>query len=154
LKRFTIGLLPFTALYEFTFALQLKYIYDPQDVRFCETIAFIYQFLISIHLLFALGISLIWFVKILKVIASWRLINEYYEKAKECTYTCYSWKINKLEIAWYVSIFVLPLLFDWVPFITNSYGPIGPWCGFQSLESNCSIQEAAIWDVIGLWKLL
>ena len=58
------------------------------------------------------------------------------------SYTCYSWKINKLEIAFYVSVFVL---------LSNSYGPIGPWCGFQSLESNCSIQEAAIWDVIGLW---
>jgi len=99
LKRFTIGLLPFTALLEFTFALQLKYFYGPQDVRFCVGIAFIHQFLMSIHLLFALGISLIWFVKILKVTTSLRLVDEYYEKAKECTYTCYSWKINKLEIA-------------------------------------------------------
>jgi len=38
-----------------------------------------------------------------------------------------------------------------VPFITNSYGPIGPWCWFQTLESNCSIHEAAVWEVIGLW---
>ena len=150
LKRFTIGLLPFTALLEFTFALQLKYFYDPQDVRFCETIAFIIQFLISIHLLFAVGIFLIWFVKILKVTASLRLIDEYYEKAKECTYTCYSWKINKLEIACYVSVLVLPLLFDWVPFITNSYGPFGPWCWIQ-VESNCSKHEAAHWEEIGLW---
>jgi len=86
-KRFTIGLLPFTALFEFTLALQLKYSYDPQDVRFCEAIAFIIQFLISIHQLFVLGISLIWFVKVLKVTTSLKLINEYYEKAKECTYT-------------------------------------------------------------------
>jgi len=151
LKRFTIGLLPFTALLEFTFALQLKYFYDPQDVRFCEAIGFIHQFLVSIHLLFAVEIFLIWFVKILKVTASLRLVDEYYDKAKECTYTCYSWKINKLEIAFYVSIFVLPLLFDWVPFITNSYGPIGPWCWFQTLESNCSTHEAAFWEEIGLW---
>ena len=82
LKRFTIGLLPFTALLEFTFALQLKYFYDPQDVRFCEVIAFTIQFLVSIHLLFALGISLIWFVKILKVTTSLRLVNEYYEKPR------------------------------------------------------------------------
>ena len=82
LKRFTIGLLLFTALFEFAFALKLKYFYDPQDVRFCEVIAFIIQFLISIHLLFALGISLIWFVKILKVTTSLRLINEYYKKAR------------------------------------------------------------------------
>ena len=62
-KHLTIGLLPFTALWEFTFALQLKYFYDPQDLRFCEAIAFIQQFLVSIHLLFAVRISLIWFVK-------------------------------------------------------------------------------------------
>ena len=142
LKRFTIGLLPFTTLLEFTFALQLKYFYDPPDVRSCEAVGFIHQLFISIHLLFAVGIFLIWFVKILKVTTSLKLVNEYYKKAKECTYTCYSWKINKLEIAFYVSVFVL---------LSNSYGPIGPWCGFQSLESNCSIQEAAIWDVIGLW---
>ena len=151
LKRFTIGLLPFTALYEFTVALQLKYFYDPQDVRFCEAIGFIHQFFISIHLLFAVGIFLIWFVKILKVTTSLRLVDRYYKKAKECTYTCYSWKINKLEIAFYVSVFVLPLLFDWVPFITNTYGPFGPWCWFWTLESNCSIHEAAIWEEIGLW---
>ena len=150
LKRFTIGLLLFTALFESAFALQLKYFYDPQDVRLCEAIAFIFQFLLSFGLLFAVGISLIWFVKILKVTTSLRLVNEYYEKAKDCTYTCYSWKINMLEIAFYVSIFVLPLLFDWVPFITNSYGPFGPWCWFRTLESNCSIYEAAIWEEIGL----
>jgi len=80
-----------------------------------------------------------------------RLVNEYYEKAKDCTYTCYSWKINKLEIAFYVSIFVFPLLFDWVPFISNSYGPNGLSCWFQTLESNCSIHEAAVWEGIGLW---
>ena len=83
LKRSTIGLLLFTALFEFTFALQLKYFYDPQDVRFCEATAFIVQVLLSIHLLFALAISLIWFVKILKVATSLRLVNEYCKKAKE-----------------------------------------------------------------------
>ena len=150
LKRFTIGLLPFTALLEFTFALQLKYFYDPQDVRFCEATAFVVQVLLSIHLLFALAISLIWFVKILKVATSLRLINECCKNAKECTCTCYSWKINKLEIAFYVSVLVLPLLFDWVPFITNSYGPFGPWCWIQ-VESNCSKHEAAHWEEIGLW---
>ena len=112
LKRFTIGLLPFTALLEFTSALQLKYFYDPPDVRSCEAVGFIHQLFISIHLLFAVGIFLIWFVKILKVTTSLKLVNEYYKKAKDCTYTCYSWKINKLEIAFLVSVFVLPLLFD------------------------------------------
>ena len=112
LKRFTIGLLPFTTLLEFTFALQLKYFYDPPDVRSCEAVGFIHQLFISIHLLFAVGIFLIWFVKILKVTTSLKLVNEYYKKAKDCTYTCYSWKINKLEIAFLVSVFVLPLLFD------------------------------------------
>jgi len=38
-----------------------------------------------------------------------------------------------------------------MPFITNSYGPFGPWCWFQALEINCSIHEAAIWEEIGLW---
>ena len=150
-KRLTIGLLASNVLNQLSFALQLKYFYDPQDVKFCVANAFIAQTMGSIELLFILALSVVLFIKILKVTTSWRLVNECYAKAEECTYTCYSWKINKLEIACFISIFVLTLLFDCVPFITDSYGAIGPWCWIGTLESNCSTHEAAFWEQIGLW---
>ena len=150
-KRLTVGLIASDLLYQLSLALQLKYFYDPLDVKFCEANTFIDQSLGSVQLLFILGISLVLFIKILKVTTSWRLVNECYAKAEECTCTCFSWKINKLEIAFFASLFVLPLLIDWVPFVTNSYGPTGPWCWIHKLESNCSTHEAGLWEQIGLW---
>ena len=43
-KRLTLGLLAANMLNILSFALQLKYFYDPQDVKFCEANAFIAQF--------------------------------------------------------------------------------------------------------------
>ena len=141
-KRLTLGLLAANMLNILSFA---------QDVKFCEANAFIAQFSGSIELLFILGLSLVLFAKILKVTSSWRLVNECYAKVEKCTCTCYGWRINKPEVVFFVSIFVLPLLFDCVPLITDSYGPTGPWCWINTLESNCSTHEAAFWEQMGLW---
>ena len=38
-------------------------------------------------------------------------------------------------------MFCFPLLFDWIPFTTDSYGPYGPMCYIRRLENNCSIHK-------------
>ena len=78
------------------------------------------------------------------------------KKTEACTFTCCGWKINKLEVTAFVSIFSLPLLFDWIPFVnvTNTYGsPRGPDCWMYSLKSDCSINEAGLWEQIWLWNV-
>ena len=40
----------------------------------------------------------------------------------------------RLEGLFIVLIFVLPLTFNWIPFINNAYGREGPWCSIRNLN--------------------
>ena len=42
--------------------------------------------------------------------------------------------VARLERLYVVLIFVLPLTFNWIPFIGNSYGRDGPWCWIRNLN--------------------
>ena len=68
------------------------------------------------------------------------------------TFTCCGRKINKLEIAIFALAFTFPLLFDWIPLTTNSYGPSqsGDFCWFRM--QNCSTPSctAELWEKIWL----
>ena len=45
---------------------------------------------------------------------------------------------TKLEPFYFVLIFIVPFLFNWVPFIEGSYGTSGAWCWIRSLnETSC-----------------
>jgi len=146
-KRLAIGLTAAAVLFQLILALHLKYYFDPQDTTFCKVDAFFNQYLASVQLLFILGIIVGLFFKVLYLTTSLKLMNE---KAKECTFTFFRWKINKLELVLLTSVFVLPLLFDWIPFATNSYGPYGPWCWIRIIETDCSTHVAGMWAKIGL----
>ena len=43
---------------------------------------------------------------------------------------------SRLEGLFVVLIFVVPFTFNWIPFINNSYGRSGPWCGIRYLNYN------------------
>ena len=86
------------------------------------------------------------FLTVCEATTSWKC---YY---KDTIFTCRGWKINKLETVLFVSVFCFLLLFDWIPFTTDSYGSSGPWCFIHRLESNCSIHEAGFLQVILLWE--
>ena len=151
-KRLTIGLTAFNAVHQLFLTLHVEYYYHPELVKFCIAVGFLDLYLATVQLYLALGIFLILFFKVLKVTTSWKLIDEYYEKAKRCTFTCHNgWKINKLEVTVFLSTVVLPLLFDWIPFATNSFGPYGPWCWIRSYEKNCSMHTAGLWEQRWLW---
>jgi len=47
---------------------------------------------------------------------------------------------------------VLPLVIDWIPFATNSYGQYGAWCWIIILNQDCSVHTAGLWEQI--WLLL
>ena len=47
---------------------------------------------------------------------------------------------EKYEILYILFIFVLPLVFNWIPFINNTYGHAGLWCWIRSVDVNsCEI---------------
>jgi len=79
-----------------------------------------------------LEIRVILFFKIsVKVIPSWR--SHYnlgkaiknLKKAMKDVFTCHGCRISKLEVLNLALIIVLPLVIDWIPFATNSYGRYG-----------------------------
>ena len=150
IKRLTFGLIVPTMLYELVVALHLvRYV-----KHLCELQGFLIQYTSSVALLLALGICLVLFFEVLKVTTSWKL--ECYEKVKS-TFTCCDRKINKLESAILTSAFTLPLLFDWIPFISNSYGPSQSFCWFRSIpnknlseHSSCTVWEEIWLSVVPL----
>ena len=110
------------------------------------------QYFAIVVLLLVLGISLALFFKISReVIPSWR---SFFKKAKEKTFTCHGMKISKSEFATVALMAVIPLLFDWIPFTTNSYGQFTTWCWIHSLKQYCTTNSAGLWDRSGYGMFL
>ena len=148
IKRLAVGLIIPTMLYELVVALHLvRYV-----KHLCELQGFLIQYTSSVALLLALSICLVLFFEVLQVNTSWKL--ECYEKVKWNTFTCCDRKINKLEVTMLTCAFALPLLFDWIPFTTNSYGPSQNFCWFRSIpDKNLSEHlsyTAGLWEEIWL----
>ena len=149
-KRLAIGLTAFNVLYQLTLALNLQHYYNPGFENFCEADGFFDQYLGGVQLLFTLAISLVLFFKVAAVASSWERFDACYKKVKMCTLTCCSKEINKAEIALFASVFIIPLLFDWIPFTTHSYGPSGVVCWIRSLDNDCNKEKAGFWEQVWL----
>ena len=53
--------------------------------------------------------------------------------------------VARLEGLYIFLIFVFPFTFNWIPFINNSYGRVGPWCGIRILNyDDCSEHKFGI----------
>ena len=145
-KRLVIGNLASSVPFQLVLVLHLIHYFQPEQENFCKADGFFYLYFGGVQLLFALVISLVLFLTVCEATTSWKC---YY---KDTTFTCCGWKINKLETLLFVSVFCLPLLCDWIPFTTDSYGSSGPWCFIHRLENNCSIHETGFLQVILLWE--
>ena len=148
IKRLAVGLIVSTMLYQFVLALHLVRYFYPEVNDLCEFEGFLAHYLVSVQLLLTLDVCLILFLEVLKQTTTCKL--ECYEKVKRSTFTCCERKINKIEIAIFALAFTIPLLFDWIPFTTNSYGPSGDFCWFR--DQNCSTHSctAELWEQIWL----
>ena len=132
IKRMTFGAIAVSVAYQLNFALHLVHYYY-EDNGYCKVNGFFNQYLGSVLLLFTLAIGLIFSFKISsKVIPSLGSVYQL-NKAKVKTFTNRGWEINKLEVPNLAVIVVLPLVIDWIPFITNSYGLFGTCAGFPYL---------------------
>ena len=152
LKRLYLFLIAVTVLSQLNFAIQLVYYYH-HDEEYCKVKGFFGQYFVSVEFLLVLGLSVALFFKTgVKLFPSWRLFH-YCKKVKEKMFTRHDMKTSKLEVAILASVIVFPLLFDWIPFTTNSYGQYAAWCWIHSLEQNCSTNSAGWWEQIWLWDV-
>ena len=148
-KRLSFVFIAVCVLYELAFALQLVYYYH-HDEEYCKVSGFFGTYFGTVVAFLSLGISVALFFRIgEKIFPSWRLFH-YSKKVKEKMFTRHDMKISKQEVAIVASVIVLPLLFDWIPFTTNSYGQYATWCWIHSLEQNCTTNPAGRWEQIWL----
>ena len=57
---------------------------------------------------------------------------------------------DKLELFYILFTLIFPLLFSWIPFLTDSYGLSGGWCWIKSNSSYSPFEEGAI-EQFTLW---
>ena len=60
---------------------------------------------------------------------------------------------NHYEILYIFLIFIVPLIFNWIPFIKLTYGRAGPWCWIKKFNSDCTINVFAKVLFVLLWYL-
>lgn len=58
---------------------------------------------------------------------------------------------EKLEIAYFILIFILPVLFNWIPFIDMAYGKAGAWCWIRSRNRECETIPLGYYARFALW---
>ena len=156
-KRLAVGLIVLSMVYQFVLALHLVWYFYPEIKKvkdLCKFEGFLAKYFLSVQVLLTLDVCLVLFLEVLKVTTSCKF--EYYEQVKKSTFTCCKRKINKLEIAIYASVCTFPLLIDWIPFTTNSYGSTeGDVCWFR--DHNCSQHAssctATLWEKIWLFTV-
>lgn len=147
-KRLTIWLTAVTVLAELFLALSLVYYFNPSNMAFCKADGFLTQYFGFVQLLFTLWISLTLFFEVCKAMCALKL---------DCMdKTCCGCKIKiALEVGLYFAMFIVPAIMA-IPFTTDSYGPIGPWCWILvarktamntqlDAQHNYSTMECTVW---------
>ena len=89
------------------------------------------------------------------LLASWILIVDYSVITFTLLMTAVFHKnVMRLERLYVTMIFLLPLTFNWIPFIGNSYGEAGGWCWIRTFNyDDCTrhhlgeIFAIVLWDV-------
>ena len=143
-KRLTIWLTAVTALAELFLALSLVYYFNPSNVAFCKADGFLTQYFGSVQLLFTLWTSLTLFFKVCEAMCGL--------KPKCMDKMCCGCNIKiPLEVGLYFAMFIIPVITA-IPFTTDSYGPIGPWCWIRSSKENCDEHTAGRTAQIVLWN--
>ena len=81
-----------------------------------------------------------------KQLTDWFLIMDYSVITFTLLMTAVFHKnVARLERLYVVLIFIFPFTFNWFPFIDNTYGRSGAWCGVRSLNyDDCTTHEFGI----------
>ena len=104
--------------------------YDPANkayVGFCQFIAFGTEYIIWNLLLLTVFIVIQLFVLVM----------------------CFK-ELKSIERQYVIFSCIFPLLFSWIPFVTDSYGPSGPWCWIKKNNEDCSAKVGVTQQYV-LW---
>ena len=58
---------------------------------------------------------------------------------------------ERCELVYAGLIFILPFIFNWIPFIQNTYGDAGAWCWIRSLDDDCNLILLGVYLRYILW---
>ena len=52
-----------------------------------------------------------------------------------------------------ITLILFPLLFTWIPLVTEEYGPAGAWCWIQNWKNNCidNVSITGVTEQFALW---
>ena len=96
----------------------------------CESISFFFLYFSWVKLLFT----------------AWVVVHLF-------CFTIFYKNLQNLEALFVIISIVTPLLFTWIPFIDQIYGPAGAWCWIENWEDNCvdHISYQGVTEQFTLW---
>ena len=98
-----------------TFELVFLIVDKDKEYRWlCETISFFFLYSSWVKLLFT----------------AWVVVHLF-------CFTVFYKNLQNLEVLFVIISIVTPLLFTWIPFLSNVYGPAGAWCWIENWKNNC-----------------
>ena len=68
-----------------------------------------------------------------------------------CTKVVFQKDLSRLEMPYFILIFLLHLTFNWIPFLGPTYGLAGAWCWIRETNDNCSISVFGIALRYAIW---
>ena len=80
----------------------------------CETIGFLFFYFSWVKVLFT----------------AWVVLHLF-------CFTVFYKNLQNLEVLFVIISIVTPLVFTWIPFVNDVYGPAGAWCWIESWKNNC-----------------
>ena len=107
---------------------------DEKNRWLCETVGFFSLYFAWVKLLFT----------------AWLVVHLFCQavlhKDPQKDHKCY-------EVLCLMISIVFPLLFTWIPFVNEDYGPAGAWCWIQSWNNDCidNLSIAGVTEQFALW---
>lgn len=68
--------------------------------------------------------------------------------------TVFNRSTKGLEMVYIFAIFLLPITFNWIPFLEDSYGEAGAWCWIRThdyYDPNCTTHKLGVYLSYALW---
>ena len=148
LQRLFLYLTLSTVAYLAVLALHIEHYFEfkSPNLTLCKAIGFLDEYTGSVQLLYTLEITLLLFYKVSDKLC---LINERLPcRRPQCCCIRYTPGAILFFIPW-----IIPILFDVVPFFITPYGETGPWCWIKTLDNNCSAIKSGLWEQLGIWYI-
>ena len=131
LQRMFLYLTTTTILLEAFLTLQIeRQFHYPGQEQFCSALGFLVQISGGVSYIFTLGITVLSMYTVYKKLRGHDLFQKV-AKSKQLRIT--------METLFVLGAIIIPLTYQWVPFIQGNYGLAGPFCWIRSIDENCIV---------------